>query len=67
MSAKMAILGLLKLRVFSNKGYDVIISVYDVTNKILSLGSSYIVDIVMWSKSGNSSTSMREAIVASIL
>ena len=67
MSAKMAILGLLKLRVFSNKGYDVIISVYDVTNKILSPGSSYIVDIVMWSKFGNSSTSMREAIVASIL
>ena len=67
MSAKMAILGLLKLRVFSNKGYDVIIPVYDVTNKILSPGSSYIVDIVMWSKSGNSSTSMREAIVASIL
>ena len=47
MSAKMAILGLLKFRVFSNKDYDVIISVYDVTNKILSPGSSYIVDMVM--------------------
>ena len=36
MSAKMATLGLLKIKVFWNKGYDVIIYVHDVTNKILS-------------------------------
>ena len=34
MSAKMATLGLLEVTIFSNKGYDVIISVDDVTNKI---------------------------------
>ena len=37
MSAKMANLRLLKINVFLNKGYDVIISVYDVINKILSV------------------------------
>ena len=54
MSPKMAIVGLLKIKVFWNKGYDVIISVHDVTNKILSSGSNYIVDVVMWRKFGNS-------------
>ena len=43
MSAKMANLGLLKMKVFSNKGYDVIISVYDVISKSLSCDSNYIV------------------------
>ena len=33
MSAKMANLRLLKINVFLNKGYDVIISVYDVSTK----------------------------------
>ena len=47
MSAKLATLGLLKIKVFLNKGYDVIISVFDVTNKILSSDSNYIVDVVM--------------------
>ena len=36
MSAKMATPGLLKITVFLNKDYDVIISVDDITNKILS-------------------------------
>ena len=36
MSAKLATLGLLKIKVTWNKGYDVIIFVYDVINKILS-------------------------------
>ena len=67
MSAKMATLGLLKIKVFWNKGYDVIISVHDVTNKILSRDSNYIVDVVMWPKFGNSRTSMREVIITSIL
>ena len=34
MLAKIAILGLLKIKVFRNKGYDVITSLYDVINKI---------------------------------
>ena len=67
MSAKLATLGLLKIKVFWNKGYDVTVFVYDVTNKILSCDSIYIVNMVMWPKSGNSSTSMRENIITSIL
>ena len=66
MSAKMATPGLLKIKVFWNKGYDVIIYVHDVTNKILSRDSNYIVDVVMWSKFGNCSISIREVIIISI-
>ena len=42
MSAKLLNLGLLKLkRYFQKRGYDVIISVYDVSNKILSRDPNY--------------------------
>ena len=41
MSAKMAGASLLKRKVFWNKGYYVIHSVYDVTSKILSNDSNY--------------------------
>ena len=47
MSAKMATLGPLKRKVFRNKGYYVIIFAHDVTNKILSRHSNYIVYVVM--------------------
>ena len=47
MSAKLATLGLLKIKLFLNKGYDVIISVYDVTTKILLRASIYTVNVVM--------------------
>ena len=67
MSAKMATLGLLKIKVFWNKDYDVINYLYDVTNKILSHQSNNFVDVVMWSKFGNSSISMREVLITSIL
>ena len=67
MSAKMAIAGLLKLTVFWKKSYGVIISVDDVTNKILSRDSNYIEDVFMWPKFGNGSISMREVITTSIL
>ena len=66
-SAKMATPGVLKITVFWNKGYDVIIRVDDVTNKILSHDSNYIIDVFMWPKFGNSSISMREVITTSIL
>ena len=66
-SAKMATPGLLKLKIFWNKDYDVIISIYGVTNKILSRDSNYIVDLVMWPKFDNSSISMREVVITSIL
>ena len=67
MSAKMATTGLVKIRVFWKKGYDVIISVYDVINKILSHDSNYIVDVFMWPKFGDCNISMREVITTSIL
>ena len=47
MPAKMATPSLLKIKVFLDRGYDIIISVHDVTNKILSRDSNYIADVVM--------------------
>ena len=67
MSAKMATPGLLKIKVFWNIGYDVILFVQDFTNKILSRDSNYTVEVVMWPKFGISSISMRKAIITSIL
>ena len=67
MSAKMAAPALLKIKVFWNKGYYVIHSVYVVTNKLLSHGSNYIMDVVMWLKFGNSIICIREVIITSIL
>ena len=67
MPAKMATLGLLKTKVLWSKGYDIIIFVYVVINKNLSRDSNYIVDLVMWPKFSDSSTSMKEAIINSIL
>ena len=64
MSVKMATLGYLKTNVFWNKDYDVINYVYDVTDKILSRDSIYMADVDMWTKFGNSSTSVREVIIA---
>ena len=46
-SAKLGTLGLLKVKIFQYKGYNVIIVDYDVTNKILLHNSNYIVDVVM--------------------
>ena len=62
MWAKMTTPGLLKITVFWNKGYDVITSVDDIINKILSHDSNYIVDVLMWPKFGNCSMSMSEVI-----
>ena len=42
--------GLLKITVFWNKDYDVIIFADDATNKLLSCDSHYIVDLFMWPK-----------------
>ena len=50
MSGRKATLGLLKRKVFWNKRYDVIISVHDDTNKLLSHDSNCIVDVAMWPK-----------------
>ena len=67
MSAKMATTGFLKMKVLLNKDYDVIIYVHEVTNKILSRDSNYIVDAVMGQKFGKSSISMKEIIITSTL
>ena len=66
MSAKMSTLGLLKIMVFRNKGYDVITSVYDLI-KHLSRDSNYIVDVVIWPKFGDSSTSVTSIIALGTL
>ena len=66
MSAQMATPGLLKIGVFLNKGYDVIIFLNDVTNRYLSRDSNYVIDVVMWPKFGNCSISMRIVIITSI-
>ena len=68
MSAKLATLSLFKIKVIWNIGYDVSTSAHEVTNKILSHSSNYIVEMVMWPKFCNSfSIYMREVIITSIL
>ena len=67
MPAKLATPGLVKISIIRNKGYDVIILDYDVSNKILSRDSNYILYVVMSLKSGNSSISIREVIITSVL
>ena len=47
MSAKLATPGIPEIKIFQNKGFDVTIPDYDVTNKTLSRHSNYIVDAVM--------------------
>ena len=53
MSAKITTPGLLKITGFWNKGYDIIISIDDITNKILSRDSNYFADVFMWPQFGN--------------
>ena len=65
MFTKMAALDFLKIKIPWNKGYDVIISAHDVTNRILPLETYYTIDVLMWTKLGNSSISMREVIITS--
>ena len=59
MSAKLVTPDLLKIKIIWNEGYDVIILDYNVPNKIWSRDSSYIADVVMWPKFGNSSIYMK--------
>ena len=65
-SAKLATPGLLETKIFWEKGYDIILD-YDITSKILSHDSNYILAVVMWPKFGNSSISIIEVIITSIL
>ena len=63
---KLATQGLLKRKIFQNKGYDVMILDYDFTYKFLLGEWNDIVDVVMWPKFDNSDISMREVIITSI-
>ena len=64
--AKLATPGLLKIKVFWNKGSGVINFIIDATNIILSSSSNYIVDVVMWPNFGYSSIFMIEVIITQI-
>ena len=60
MLVKVVTLGLLKIKIVQNKGYDVI-------NKTLSRESNYSVDVVMWPKFGKSSIPVWRVVITSIL
>ena len=66
-SANLVSLSFLKIKEFWNNVYDVILYVHHTAIKFLSSDSNYIVNVVMWPKSGNSSISMREVIITLIL
>ena len=67
MSAKLATLGRLIIKLLWNKSYDVLIFVHDIANQISSSDSNYVVDAVMWPKFGSSTISKTEVIITSIL
>ena len=64
-STNLANPGPLEMKVFLNKVYGVIVSVSDVTNKILLCDPNCIIDLIIWSKFRNSSISSREVIITS--
>ena len=66
MSAELVTPGLLEIKLFQNKGYDIIIFDYNVTKKMSSKDSNYTVYVIMWPKFGNTSISVSEFIVTSI-
>ena len=67
MSVKLSALVLFKVNSLRKKVCDVTISLNDLTKKILSPHSKYIVDVAMWPKFDKSSVSMTEVIINSIL
>ena len=67
MPAKFATLGLLKITLIWNGGYDVINRFHDVANKVLSHHSKYIVDVAIGPEFDGCSIFMTEANMSSIL
>ena len=67
MSAKLTTPSLLKIKIFRDKDYDVMIPDNDKINRIFSPDSNYIVDMAMWPKFGNPSVSVRKVIITSNL
>ena len=66
MRENLATPALFKIKIFWNKGNDLIMSAHYVINNFLSHDSNDIVDVVICSKFGNSSISVRKVIVTSI-
>ena len=58
---------IIKIKIFWNKSYDVVIPVNHVTYKILPRDSNFTVDVAVWLKFVNSGIAMREVIITSIL
>ena len=54
---------LCKIKLFRNKSYDVKTSDHDTTNKILSRGSNYIIDVAIWPKIGKYNILKRKVII----
>ena len=50
MSEKLTTSGILKIKIFRIKAYDIIILHYDVTNKVLSCDSIGMVDVAIFTK-----------------
>ena len=61
MFGKLASLGLLKITIFRNKGFDVIIFVHNFINKILSGDYNYIVNVIVFFLTVFSSTSTQDS------
>ena len=61
MFGKLASLGLLKITIFRNKGFDVIIFVHNFINKILSGDHNYIVNVIVFFLTVFSSTSTQDS------
>ena len=62
-SAKMGTSGLLKIKIFWKKAYNVMIFAQDVTNTILFRDSNYNVNVVMSPKFGYCRISVRKVII----
>ena len=67
MPAKLATPGLLKIIIFWNKVYDVIIKVCDINSKTLPHVKNYIVNAVMLRKFDSSSKSLKDVVIILIL
>ena len=65
MSARMATLDLPKIKLFWDKGYDVMVFVNDVSNNILS--RDLILQMLLCDMFGNSSISRKTVVITSIL
>ena len=61
--SKIGPLCLCKIKLFRNKSYDVETSDHGATNKILSRGSNYIIDVTIWPKIGKYNILKRKVII----